>query len=239
LALEGRSVLAVIPARGGSKGIPAKNLQHIGGKSLIGHAATVALATPAIDRVIVSTDDKAIAAEGERCGAWVPFLRPAHLASDTARSIDVWKHAWQEAEALDGHRYDLSVLLEPTSPMRRAEDIARALDIMVRQGAAAAATVSRTPAHYTPHKTLTVDTQGRIGFYLEQGARFARRQDIPVYFHRNGICYAAKRKTVLDDMTIIENDCIAVEITRDVVNIDEPVDLLFAEFLLSRERQAT
>ena len=119
MAWQGRKVLAVVPARGGSKGIPRKNLCKVGGMSLIAHAARTARALDWIDRAVLSTDDEEMADEGRRHGLEVPFLRPAELASDTASGVDVWRHAWLESERHYGCRFDLSVLLQPTTPLRR------------------------------------------------------------------------------------------------------------------------
>lgn len=235
MSFRGHSVLAVVPARGGSKGIPGKNLKLVRGLSLIARAARTLGETPSVDRAVCSTDDPTIALEAERAGLVVPSLRSALLASDAAKSIDVWKDVWLEMERRDARTYELSVLIEPTSPLRRADDIERTLSAMLDEGAAAAATVSPTPAHYTPHKTLTV-SGGRIGFFLSDGANFARRQDIPACFHRNGVCYAARRETVLKCGTIIEDDCVAVVLDRPLVNIDEPFDLEIADLLATRER---
>jgi CMP-N,N'-diacetyllegionaminic acid synthase len=237
MSFRGHRVFALVPARGGSKGIPAKNLRRIDGETLVARAAAVARAVPAIDRAVLSTDDPEIAAEGRRAGLDVPFTRPAELASDSAKSVDMWRHAWLALEAEEGQRYELSVLLEPTSPLRRAADVEATLARLLDTGAKAATTVSRTPGHFTPHKTLTIDDAGRIGFFLSEGARFARRQDIPAYYHRNGACYAVRRSTIVDERTLVESDCVAVVIDRAMVNIDEPVDLEIAEFLLARERR--
>lgn len=227
-------VLAVIPARGGSKGLPGKNLRLVGGLSLVGRAARLTSSLPWIARTIVSTDDPAIAAEAVRHGAEVPFLRPADLASDTAASDDMWRHAWVEAEAHYGQDFDVSLLLEPTSPLREAGDLAATLAALEDGGHDSAATISRTPAHYTPHKSLTVDAAGRIGFLLEGGARFNRRQAVPPLYHRNGLCYAVRRSALLGGGPIIGDDCAAVVIDRPVVNIDDAFELELAEWLLSR-----
>lgn len=234
MSIRGMSVLAVIPARGGSKSIPRKNLQPVAGLSLIGHAARTVNSLSWIDRAILSTDDAEIAAEGERHGLEVPFLRPDALASDRAKSVDMWRHALLAAEEHYGTRFDISILIEPTSPLRRPEDLTRTVAAMLDADSAAAATFSRTPAHYTPHKTLTVDAQGRIGFYLSDHPPVTLRQEIPAYYHRNGVCYAVRRSTLVDGGTIIERDCVAVVIDRPLVNIDEPIELELAEFLLGR-----
>jgi CMP-N-acetylneuraminic acid synthetase len=235
MSWQGLTVLAVVPARGGSKGIPRKNLQHVGGLSLVARAARVAAALDWIDVRILSTDEEEIAEEGRRHGLDVPFLRPETLSGDTSLGVDVWRHAWLAAETHYGRRFDLSVKLEPTSPLRRPEDVERTLRTLVEGGHPAAATVSPTPGHFTPHKTLTISAEGIIGFYLEGGAGYSLRQTIPKYFHRNGICYAATRQHVVEHHLIIDRDAAAVVIERPVVNIDELLDLELAGWLLERE----
>lgn len=235
MALDGNRILAVIPARGGSKSIPRKNLAKLDGISLVGRAARTARALDWIDQVICSTDDEDIAWEANRNGAEVPFMRPEELSGDRASSIDMWRHAWLAAEAHYGHGFNVSVLLEPTSPLRRPGDIERTVTQLLQGDHKAAATVSRTPAHYTPHKTLTVDASGIIDFYLEGGHRHAIRQTIPAYYHRNGLCYAVRRATLVDESHIIEDNCLAVVVERHVVNIDEPFELDLAAWLLQRD----
>jgi CMP-N-acetylneuraminic acid synthetase len=234
MAFAGALVLAVVPARGGSKGIPRKNLQQVGGLSLVGRAGALAAQLPWLDAAVISTDDEEIAEEAERHGLARPFLRPDELASDTASSVEVWRHAWLEAERHYGVRFDVSILLEPTSPLRTVQDVEAVVRAVVEDGHAAAATVSPTPAHFTPHKTLLLAADGTISFYLDNGARFANRHLIPRYFHRNGLCYAVRRQTLVDANHIIEQDCFAVVVNRPVVNIDEPFELEMAEWLLRR-----
>ena len=230
------NILAVIPARGGSKGIPRKNLCKVDGLSLVARAVKIAKSLTWIDKVVLSTDDQEIAEEGRKYGAEVPFMRPAELGGDYATSSDTWRHAWLESEVHYNCRFDISILLEPTSPLREPADVERTVDILFKdKDVAAAATVSRAPAHFTPHKCLIVNQEGFIGFYLKDGQKFSIRQKIPAYFYRNGACYAVKRKTLVDKGLIMEEHCAAVIIDRPVVNIDEPLDIEFAEFLLERE----
>jgi CMP-N-acetylneuraminic acid synthetase len=227
-------ILTVIPARGGSKGIPRKNLCKIAGISLVGHAARVAQSLDWIDRTILSTEDAEIAEEGQSVGLDVPFLRPPDLATDDASSADMWQHAWLESEAHFQEQFDISILLEPTSPLRSAEDITRTVDALIGSGCDAAATFSRTPAHFTPHKCLTVDESGIIGFYHTKGQKYNLRQKIPHYYFRNGLCYALKRHTLIEKGMIIEENCKAVVIERPVVNIDDEHELEIAEFLYKK-----
>lgn len=235
MAYEDFKILAVIPARGGSKGIPRKNLCQIAGISLVGHAARVAQSLEWIDRTVLSTDDEEIVREGRNYGLEVPFMRPPELATDDARSADMWKHAWLASEDHFNETYDISILLEPTSPLRRPEDILTTVDTLIESGCDAAATFSRAPAHFTPHKCLTIDDKGIIGFYHKQGRRFSIRQKIPAYYYRNGICYAVKRATLLEKDMIIEENCKAVIIERPVVNIDDLHELAYAEFLYQKD----
>jgi CMP-N,N'-diacetyllegionaminic acid synthase len=233
VAYSGHSVLAVVPARGGSKGIPRKNLAQVGGKTLIERVAQVAANLPWLDAAVLSTDDEEIAAEGRRCGLTVPFRRPAELAADHAGAAEMWQHAWLECERIYGRRFDLSVLLEPTSPLRGPEDVERTLAAIVAQGHASAVTVSRTPAHYVPEKTLAVRS-GIIEFYKPEGASVRQRQQLPAYYHRNGACYAVRRALLIEEGHFLGRDCAAVIIDRPMVNIDEPLDLALAELLVAR-----
>lgn len=234
MSYKGLKILAVIPARGGSKGIPRKNLRKIAGTSLVGHAAKIVQSIAWIDRSILSTDDAEIVEEGRNWGLDVPFIRPAELAADDAGSTDMWKHAWLESEAHFEGKFDISILLEPTSPLRLVEDITRTVDALIDSGCDAAATFSRAPAHFTPYKCLTVDAKGIIGFYHKCGRQFSIRQKIPHFYFRNGICYAVKRHTLIEKGMIIEENCKAVIIERPVVNIDDDHELEIAEFLFQK-----
>ncbi|MCA9320953.1 MAG: acylneuraminate cytidylyltransferase family protein [Planctomycetes bacterium] len=235
---DGMKVLAVIPARGGSKGIPRKNLRQVGGISLIGWAAKCAHALSWIDAVVLSTDDEEMAAEGRAQGLEVPFLRPPEFATDVADAIGMWRHAWLESERAFGQRFDLSILLQPTTPLRNPADVERTLRALVEGGHRSATTVSPVPGHFTPEKTLRRDDRGRLSYYLAEGARHSNRQSIPDYCHRNGICYAVDRETLVDCGRIIADDCVGVMVEGFVVNIDEPIELELAEFMFERQRRA-
>lgn len=230
MAWQGESVLAVVPARGGSKGIARKNLATVGGVSLIARAARVAAALPWIDRRVISTDDPEFAEEGRRHGLEAPFLRPAELSGDTATGVDAWRHAWLECERLWGARFELSVYLQPTSPFRTPAEVEATLRALVEGGHAAATTVSELPGHFAPHKLLVRDEAGVLGFFHPEGARHSNRQSIPSFWYRNGHCYAARRRTVVELGEIVERDCVGVPIAGPVFNIDEPFELELAEW---------
>jgi CMP-N-acetylneuraminic acid synthetase len=202
----------------------------------VGRVGDLGRALDGLDACVLSTDDPEIAEEGRKHGLDVPFLRPAGLAGDLAGSLEVWRHAWLASEDHYARRFDISILLEPTSPLRRSEDLAATVRALLDGNHKSAATVSHAPAHFTPHKCLTV-AEGRVGHYHAQGAQHTTRQTIPNYYFRNGICYALRRDVALHENVIIGDDCAAVIIDRPVVNIDEPFDLELAEFLLAREQR--
>ncbi len=223
-------VLAVVPARGGSKGIPGKNLRTVGGQSLVAWTAQVAKALPWVDRCLLTTDDPAIAQEGRRAGLEVPFLRPASLATDTASGVAVWQHAWRAAEAHYATRFQVSVYLQPTTPLRHPAEVTRTVATLLAGGHRAAATVTPLPGHFAPEKLLTVDETGRLAPHLAEGS-ISNRQAAPRRYYRNGICYAARREAVVERGQILEVDCAAVVVERWTPNIDDPWELDQADTL--------
>ena len=233
MSLENRNILAVIPARGGSKGIPRKNLCKINGKTLIEYVADCVNQISWIDEVVLSSDDAEICAHGRSLGIETPFVRPRELSTDDAKSIDVWTHAWLESEKYFDKTFDLSILLEPTSPMRKPEDISNAVELLIQNNASSVATVSKTPGHFTPHKTLQLSAEGFIESYLPDGMNYSIRQHIPDFYHRNGVCYATTRANLIDNRNLMEKHCLPLIIERHVVNIDEEFDLKLAEYLLA------
>ena len=233
MSLENKNILAVIPARGGSKGIPRKNLRKICGKTLIQNVNDCIQQLPWIDATVLSTDDEEIALHSNEVGIDTPFLRPSNLATDNAKSIDVWSHAWLASEKHYNKIFDISILLEPTSPMRLAEDVTQTVQKLLHSDANSVVTVSRTPGHYTPHKTLQLANDGSIKPFVPGGIQYSIRQNIPDYYHRNGICYAVTRNSLIDNRNLMEHNCLPLIIERQVINIDEEIDLKFAEFLLT------
>lgn len=235
MSLHNKNILAVIPARGGSKGIVKKNLRKINGKSLIEHAARCAQSLKWIDAIILSSDCEEIRSHAQTLNIDTPFKRPHELACDKAKSIDMWKHAWLESEKYYKKNFDISILLEPTSPLRTPEDIKNAVDLLLKKQSYTIATVSKTPGHYTPHKTLTVSDTGLIEPYLEDGIKYSIRQNIPNYYHRNGICYATTRESLVENNNLMQEKCVALIINRPIVNIDEEIDLKLAEVLMTEQ----
>lgn len=228
-------VLAIVPARGGSKGIPRKNLRKVGDKSLIGWTAHVIDQLPWIDEAILTTDDEELAEEGRRCGLQVPFMRPAELATDTAKGVDVWRHAWLAAEKVLTKHFPLALYLQPTTPLRQPQGLTRTLTALLSGPYQAATTVAPVPGHFVPEKILTLDDQGCVKPYLDRPS-LSNRQQAARYYYRTGACYAAWRKTIVIDRQIIESNCIGVVIDQFTPNIDDPIELEFADYLASRNQ---
>lgn len=234
--MKGRSrVLAIIPARGGSKGISGKNLAEVGGVPLVKRAILMAFETESIDEIFLTTDDPAIADIGREAGLEVPALRPAHLATDHSSGFEVWRYAHTVTERRLGTKFEASVLLQPTNPFGLPTDVELCLNLVLSEGFEGATTVSRTPAHYSPEKTMVLGQSNRLEPYLSVEGFQATRQFIPDYYHLNGICYAARRETILDESPFFRHRIGAVTIDRNTVNIDDPHDLEVARWLWTRQ----
>jgi CMP-N,N'-diacetyllegionaminic acid synthase len=229
--LADRRILAVVPARGGSTGIKLKNLRTVGGVPLVVLAARIALQAPFIDRAVLSTDHPEIAEAGRQAGLAVPFMRPEVLSGPRVADWDVLVHALTEMERQDGLRYDIVVMLQPTSPGRRVEHVRATVETLLDGGHDAVWTVSETDSKSHPLKQLTIDSQGRLDYYDPAGAQIVARQQLEPVYHRNGIAYAITRQCLLDQKSIKGARTGAVIIEDRLVNIDTEFDLVLANFL--------
>jgi CMP-N,N'-diacetyllegionaminic acid synthase len=228
--------VGIVPARGGSKGIPHKNLRPLAGRPLLQYTADAALGSRRLARVVLSTDDEEIAAAGRRFGLEVPFLRPAHLAADDTPMLPVLQHAASELAA-PGVTIDALVLLQPTSPLRRAEHIDAAIDLLDGSGAEAVVSVVEVPHQFSPVSVLTLDN-GRARPFID-GPPILRRQDKPRVFARNGPAVLAVRVATLVRGSLYGDDCRALIMeAAESTDIDSPSDLAYAEFLLTRHSRA-
>lgn len=185
--MNGKSILALIPARGGSKRVPGKNIRPLGGKPLIAWTIETARAVSCIDEVLVSTDDSQIAQVARDCGASVPWLRPARLATDTASSIDVIEHALAQRKR-DGKTFDVLLLLQPTSPFRLARHVEQILRMCI--DAEGAPVVAFAPARTHPAWCFTVDEGGLARPIVAGDGTSRRSQDLPPAFEISGSLYA-------------------------------------------------
>lgn len=226
--------LAVIPARGGSKRIPKKNLKDVAGKPLIAHTVEQAQSADWPTEVVVSTDDEEIKETARMYGARVPFDRPAELATDTAKTREVVTHAleWYEAE---GYTFDYVCKLQPTSPLRTPDDIDQSLDHLSAEGAESIISVNEY--FFPPEWSLTYDENGHLTEYLVEGYLWegrTRSQDTEVPLCPNGAVMAATVPAWRKHGTFYTEDTIGYEMPRTrSFDVDEPRDLEFVRRLFN------
>jgi CMP-N,N'-diacetyllegionaminic acid synthase len=232
------TVLGVVPARGGSRAIPRKNLALLGGRPLLAWTAAAARASRRLDRVVLSTDDAEIAEAGRGLGLEVPFLRPPALAADETPMVDVLRHVVAALEGEGGRPIDVVVLLQPTSPFRRAEHVDAAVETLLRTGADTVVSVVEVPHQFSPASVMRLDGD-RLTPY-EGGPMILRRQDKPRVFARNGPAVLAIRRDVVVRKGALYGDDTRAYVmsAEDSIDIDGPDDLDRAAWLLARREGA-
>ena len=224
--IRGASVLALIPARGGSKGIPGKNIIPVGGKPLLAWTVAAARASVFIDRTILSSDDEAIMQVARETGCEVPFRRAAVLATDTATSMAVTIDA---LDRVPGH--DIVVLLQPTSPLRTAADIDALLERLQSTGAPACVSVREAQDH--PYWTYRLAENGELASFVPREAEASRRQDLPPAWCLNGAIYAARVEWLRKNLSFIGPGTIGFEMPVErSLDIDTPQDLERAKAIM-------
>lgn len=224
-------ILALIPARGGSKGIKHKNVVELCGKPLICYTIKSALDSALINRVVVSTDDKEIQKIAQGLGAEVPFVRPDNLSKDTTAMYDVLTHALGFLKSEQNYQPDIVVLLQPTSPLRTATHIDEALTRFIRLKADSV--VSLCPVDYSPY-WMKIIRKGLVVPFIEQGNRYTRRQDLPRVYQLNGAIYITKPEVIFGKQRqILGRKTYPYFMSKqDSVDIDTYEDILLAEALL-------
>ena len=235
---KGRRVLAVVPARGGSTGIPLKNLRTVGGVPLVARVGHVVKAVPSIDRAVVSTDHDEIARVAEESGLAAPFRRPEVISGAIIGDWDVLIHALETMEGLDGLVYDIILMLQPTSPSRSAEHVEKTMALLVAGDFDAVWSVSETDSKGHPLKQLVVSDSHDLDYYDQRGASIVARQQLTPVYHRNGIAYAFTRQCLMEQRSIKGRRAGAVIIKEPVANIDTELDIQWAEFLLQRKNRS-
>lgn len=230
------NVVALICARGGSKGLPGKNIRPLAGQPLIAWAIDQARAVERIRRVIVSTDSEEIAAVARGAGAEVPFLRPAELAQDNSPEWLVWRHALNYLKETDGTHPDALIVVPATAPLRAVADLERCLDEYVKGGVDMVITV--TDAHRSPYFNMVkVHVDGTVGLVMPPGGSIIRRQDAPVVYDMTTVAYVARPEFVMTRNGTFEGRVRHVHIPAErALDIDTPLDFRIAECLMgSRE----
>jgi len=221
-------VLAVIPARGGSKGIPRKNIKKLSGKPLIAWTIEAALKAPSINRVIVSTDDEEIAAVAEQFGAEVPFKRPIAIARDDTPGLDPVLHAIENSPDSDW-----VLLLQPTSPLRSVDDIEGIIKLCQEKGALSAVSVAEVGKH--PFWMYQRSSDMRLQPLIPNRGEITRRQDLPSVYVLNGALYLARPDWLIENQGFIGPETLGyVMPVERSVDLDTPLDWLWVEYLIER-----
>ena len=224
--------LGVVPARGGSKSVLRKNITPLLGKPLLVYTAEAALAAKRLTRIVLSTEDEEIACVGRRCGLDVPLMRPQELADDETPTIPVLQDVVRKLQAA-GEYYDAVFTLQPTTPLRRAEDIDGAIELLERTGADSVLSFVDVGEKH-PARMKFIDSYGRVidPSFSEQ-FEGQRRQDLPKLYLREGSIYLTRRAVLMEQNSLKGQDCRAWLIPQErACNIDTPFDLFLAEQML-------
>lgn len=221
------NALAIIPARGGSKGLPGKNIRLLGDIPLIAWTIQAALTSKCFTKVIVSTDCHEIANIAKKFGAEVPFIRPDQLATDTATSVDVVMHA---INALN-EKYDEVVLLQPTSPFRKGNDIRNAFDVY--NTSKVQSLVSVTEVDKSPYWCFSRNENQSITPIVVLDKQFSRRQDMPTAYSLNGAIYIVGTEKFMNDPKFIYHNTLSYVMNKkSSIDVDDLIDFKLAELLL-------
>jgi CMP-N,N'-diacetyllegionaminic acid synthase len=228
--------IAIIPARGGSRGLPGKNILPLEGKPLIAHTIEAARASNSIQRILVSTESAEIAQIARQYGAEVPFLRPQELARDETPTLPVMQHVLAQLKAAGDTEPEIVVLLQPTSPLRRARDIDAAVAML--QQTQADSVVSLCAAEHHPAWMKRIEC-GRVLPFLENAPEYTRRQDLPPVYRLNGAVYVTRRRILLEQNCILGRDTRALVMDAESsVDIDTPLDLKIAALIMQERLHA-
>lgn len=225
-------VVGFIFARGGSKGLPHKNIRLLAGKPLIAYAIETAIASRLIDRVVVSTEDDEIAKIALQYGAEVPFMRPADLARDETPEWLAWQHAIRSIEETDKRKMGVFVSIPPTAPLRAVEDVDMCIRVLLESNADIVITVKQ--ADRSPYfNMVSLAEDGSAQLVITPDRTIHRRQDAPRVYDMTTVAYAARADFVLDSCSAFEGNVKAVVVPAErALDIDTELDFRFAEFLL-------
>jgi len=231
--INGNNILALIPARGGSKGIKDKNIYPLCGKPLIDYSIEVALESNYIDTVMVTTDSQKIADIATECGARVPFLRPDYLANDTAKTIDVVMHSLKWLDTND-EKYDILVLLQPTQPLRTVEDVDSAIELFCKNGCKGLASISHVAEH--PILMRKIKENGEMSKLLDISST-VRRQDMDTWYKINGCIYINSISRIDEHTSFNDNPIPYIMPVEHSVDIDEISDIWMAEHYIRQNHE--
>jgi len=227
-------VLGLIPARGGSKGVPRKNIRLLNGKPLLAYTAESALKARNLTRVVLSTEDEEIAEVGRKLGLDVPFMRPSELALDSTPSFSVVRDALLTLQA-QNENYDAVCLLQPTNPLRRAADIDACIDLLISSKADSVISILPVPHEYNPKWVFWQSADRKMLLAGGDEEPIARRQDLPPAFHRDGSIYVTRRETIFNRQSLYGSHVQGYEMKPEFsANIDTEDDWRAVEKRITR-----
>lgn len=231
-----KKVLGIITARGGSKGIPRKNIKELGGKPLIAYTIQAVKESKLMTHCIVSTDDEEIAEVCRKWGAEVPFLRPAELALDTTKHLPVLQHAVQFMEQKLGIQFDYVVNLQPTSPFRLAEDIDGTIQMLIDTNADSALSMVEVDENHPIKMKKIID--GKILPFSIPEPEGMRRQDFPPAYKRSGAVYVLQRNNLMEKNIQYGENLVAYIVPKErSIDIDDELDWIKAEYMIKKLRE--
>lgn len=235
----GKRILAVIPARGGSKGIPKKNVLPVAGKPLIAYTTELLAHMPWIDHAAVSTDSEEVAAEAAKAATTTIIWRPEALSGDRVGDMPVLRHALARAEAESKVSCDVVVMLQPTSPLRRVREVEGCVDLLLSGDWDSVWTVSETDLSYHPSKQVGISSSGALEFFVDGGQAIIARQQLKPAYHRNGVAYAFRSDFVRASDSVFSQHRSTALITQGThISIDTMQDVRAVEMTL-RERSTS
>lgn len=229
---QGKRILAVVPARGGSRGVPLKNIRPLAGKPLLAYSADIVRKAGIFDSAVVSTDHEGIADVARQHGLEVPFFRTESLSGDFVGDTEVLAHALKEMDRLRGTPFDVVVMLQPTCPLRKASHVISAVTLLHEGGWDAVWSVTRADLKFHPLKQLTMEEDGSMNLVLPEGRKIIARQQLYPTYIRNGAVYAMTRQCLLGQKTTLGRRSTGLVIEDKLVNIDTVDDFARAEQII-------
>lgn len=227
-------ILGIIPARGGSKGIPRKNIKLLGGKPLLQYTSEVALKSKLLSQVILSSDDDEIIDTAKNLGLEVPFKRPENLSGDKSQTLHVIKHALKYFEKM-GVFYDAVCILQVTSPFRSVDFLEKAISKFIKNNTDSLISVLKVPHEYNPHWTFKKNRKNKLEISTKDDVLISRRQDLPEAFYRDGSIYITKTNVIQKENSLYGDSISYIESNINFhVNIDTNKDWKKAEEILKK-----
>lgn len=222
--INNKKILAIVPARGGSKGIKLKNLKKIKGKTLVTIAGELVSKIKFIDRSVVSTDNRKIAKCAINSGLKFYSFRPKKISGDRVSDTKVLLHTLKETEKKEKTKYDVVVMIQPTAPLRKTEDVISAIRLLFKKNFDSVWTVSKSDLKYHPLKQLIIK-KDKLNYYSKKGKFIIARQQLNDIYYRNGVAYVIKAKFLKKNKKIIGNNTGAYLVKKEQISIDTIQDL--------------